>query len=63
MHAFKNVGKKAGRLRYVFSLANTIEEMFREFFQLLDEGEVSQEKMAAISMKHGQEFVGPPIED
>ena len=31
VHAFKNVGKQSGRLRYIFSPANTIEDMFREF--------------------------------
>ena len=61
VHAFKNVGDEPGRLRYVFSPAETIEEMFREFFESGKEDVLSVEKMAEISAKHGQEFVGPPL--
>ncbi|MBT8194928.1 MAG: cupin domain-containing protein, partial [Bacteroidia bacterium] len=31
IHAFKNVGKDKGKLRYMFSPALTMEEMFRDF--------------------------------
>ena len=61
VHAFKNVGKEPGRLRYIFSPPNTIEEMFKEFYQALEEGSLTMEKMTEISLKHGQEFVGPPL--
>ena len=61
VHAFKNVGNTPGRLRYVFSPAHTIENMFREFYTALEKGDLSFEKMAGISLKHGQEFVGPPL--
>lgn len=61
VHAFKNVGKQPGRLRYIFSPANTIEEMFREFYEAMEEGKLTSEKMTEISLKHGQEFVGPPL--
>jgi len=61
VHAFKNVGNTPGRLRYVFSPAHTIEDMFREFYTALEKGGLSFEKMAEISLKHGQEFVGPPL--
>ena len=61
VHAFKNVGDNRGRLRYVFSPALTIEDMFRELYQALDEGRLSEEVMAQIAQKHGQEFVGPPL--
>lgn len=61
IHAFKNVGDAPGRLRYVFSPALSIEEMFREFYEALQEGELTAESMAEISLQHGQEFVGPPI--
>ena len=61
IHAFKNVGNHQGILRYIFSPANRIEEMFRAFYAMLDEGELTQEKMAAVSMEYGQEFVGPPL--
>lgn len=61
VHAFKNIGKNPGRLRYIFSPANTIEDMFREFHQALGEGNFTSEKMTEISDKHGQELVGPPL--
>ena len=61
VHAFKNVGKERGRLRYVFTPAKTIEAMFREFYEVLEQGDLSFEEMAKISLKHGQEFVGPPL--
>lgn len=61
VHAFKNVGDNPGRLRYVFSPALTMEEMFREFYKAMKEGPLSEEVMAEIALKHGQEFVGPPL--
>lgn len=61
VHAFKNVGDTKGRLRYIFSPADTIEEMFREMYSALQEGNFNSERMAEISEKHGQEFVGPPL--
>lgn len=61
VHAFKNVGKTRGRLRYIFSPAQTIEEMFREFYSAMEKRELTMEKMAEISAKHEQEFVGPPL--
>ena len=61
VHAFKNVGKAPGRLRYVFNPALTIEAMFREFYASLMDGSLHADKMAEISQKHGQEFVGPPL--
>ena len=61
VHAFKNVGEKPGRLRYVFSPAQTIEAMFLEFYEALQEGDLSMETMTKICTKHGQEIVGPPL--
>lgn len=61
VHAFKNVGTTKGRLRYIFSPADTIEEMFREMHASLQKGDLTIEQMAEISMNHGQEFVGPPL--
>ena len=61
VHAFKNVGDNKGRLRYIFSPADTIEDMFREMHSVLKIGELTFERMAEISLKHGQEFVGPPL--
>ncbi len=61
VHAFKNVGEMAGRIRYVFSPALTVEEMFRAFFAAQREGGLTAERMAEIALEHGQEFVGPPL--
>ena len=61
IHAFKNVGSTPGRLRYVFSPALNIEEMFREMYAALDQGEFNMEVMDKIAEKHGQGFVGPPL--
>jgi len=61
IHAFKNVGDQPGRLRYVFSPAQTIETMFREFYAAMQSGDFSEQQMADIAMNHGQEIVGPPL--
>jgi mannose-6-phosphate isomerase-like protein (cupin superfamily) len=61
VHAFKNVGNSPGRLRYIFSPAFTIEAMFREFYLAAKDGGLTFDKMAEISLNHGQEFVGPPL--
>lgn len=61
VHAFKNVGRSRGRLRYVFSPALSIEEMFRAFFAAMQAGTLGPESMADIAREHGQEFVGPPL--
>lgn len=61
IHAFKNVGNTPGRLRYVFSPALTIEQMFREFYASLESGSLDMDSMTQIALKHGQEFVGPPL--
>lgn len=62
VHAFKNVGETQGRLRYVFSPAQSIEEMFRELYAAqMEGGELNEAKMGEIAKNHGQEFVGPPL--
>ena len=61
VHAFKNVGATPGRLRYVFSPALTIEDMFRAFYDAMEAGELNEQSMASIALEHGQEFVGPPL--
>ena len=61
VHAFKNVGSTVGRLRYIFNPAESIEKMFRDFYEIMQHGELTIEKMAEISLRHGQEFVGPPL--
>ena len=61
IHAFKNVGDTRGRLRYVFSPARSVEDMFRAFYAALEAGTLDAESMATIAREHGQEFVGPPL--
>ena len=62
VHAFKNVGAQPGRLRYVFSPAGSFAEMVRELYEAAGGGQPDMDVMAAIALKHGQEFVGPPLE-
>ena len=62
VHAFRNVGDTVGVLRYVFSPALTVEEMFRAFHAAQDGGELSLDEMAKLALEYGQEFVGPRIE-
>lgn len=61
VHAFKNVGDTPGRLRYVFSPALQVEEMFRAFHSKMQAGELNEESMKQIAASHGQTFVGPPL--
>ena len=62
VHTWKNVGKDQGRLRYIFSPALNIEEMFREFHKLKQAGEFSEEAVKKLAEKYPeQETVGPPL--
>lgn len=61
VHAFKNVGSTAGRLRYVFTPALKMEAMFRAFHAAARGGEITMEDMARIAEENGQTFVGPPL--
>ncbi|NNF02834.1 MAG: cupin domain-containing protein [Rhodothermales bacterium] len=61
IHAFKNVGTTTGRIRYLFTPALGIEEMFRAFYEALEAGDLDADSMAEIAMQYGQEFVGPPL--
>lgn len=61
VHAFKNVGSTPGRLRYIFSPALQMEEMFRALFKAQGDGTLTEEIMAKVAMDHGQSFVGPPL--
>ena len=60
-HAFKNVGSSLGRLRYVFSPALRMEEMFRALYAAQNDGPLSDETMERTALEHGQTFVGPPL--
>jgi len=61
VHAFKNVGETVGRVRYMFTPALKMEEMFRAFYEANESSELDETKMASIAAAHGQEFVGPPL--
>lgn len=61
IHAFKNVGSTPGRLRYVFSPALRMEEMFRALHQEQGYGPLSEATMMQVASDHGQTFVGPPL--
>ncbi|WP_299352416.1 cupin domain-containing protein [uncultured Shimia sp.] len=61
-HAFKNVGNKPGRLRYIFSPALKMEAMFRALHGALGtKSELTMHDMEQIATEHGQTFVGPPL--
>ena len=61
VHAFKNVGSEAGRLRYTFTPAGNTEAMFRAFFEAAQTDDLTPERMAEIADQHDQEFVGPTL--
>ncbi|WP_108816769.1 cupin domain-containing protein [Loktanella sp. Alg231-35] len=61
VHAFKNVGSTPGRLRYVFSPALQMEDMFRALYQAQGDGKLTEATMAQVAKDHGQTFVGPPL--
>lgn len=61
-HTWKNVGNTIGRLRYIFSPASNIEEMFEDMHALYVKSEFSEEAMIEMSKKYpDQETVGPPL--
>ena len=61
VHAFKNVGDTAGRLRYVFSPALEMEAMFRAFIDAQKTAELTEEIMREFAADYGLSFVGPPL--
>ena len=61
VHAFKNVGTTKGRIRYIFSPALEIEEMFRAFYHAQESGGLTEQTMVEIATVHGQSFAGPPL--
>lgn len=61
IHAFKNVDCAPGRLRYMFTPAGSVEQMFQEFHRAGKDGPLNQDIMSEIALRHGQEFVGPPL--
>lgn len=61
VHAFKNVGNAAGRLRYIFTPAGDTEAMFRAFFDAAQKDELEPDRMAEIAVRFDQEIVGPTL--
>jgi mannose-6-phosphate isomerase-like protein (cupin superfamily) len=62
VHAWKNVGKTKGRLRYIFSPALNIEEMFRDLEKANKKGGITEEIMKDIALNYPeQESAGPPL--
>lgn len=62
VHAFRNVGNRPGRLRYVMSPAGRFEDMVRALYVHGGGDQPDEDEMAEIALAHGQEFVGPPLE-
>lgn len=62
VHAWKNVGNDVGRLRYIFTPALNIDQMFLEVDHAIQKGELSPEFLEKIALKYPeQETVGPPL--
>jgi len=62
VHAWKNVGDGIGRLRYIFSPALNIEEMFRAISSANEIGGMTDEFMLKLAQDYPeQETVGPPL--
>ncbi len=61
VHAFKNVGRDPGRLRYTFTPAGNTEAMFHAFYEAVQGGQFTQQQMTEIAGRHDQIIVGPPL--
>ncbi len=62
IHAWKNVGKKQGRLRYIFSPALNIEQMFRDISNAQNSKGINEAFMKHLALNYPeQETVGPPL--
>lgn len=62
LHAWKFTGKGVGRIRYVFSPALDIEDMFQDLHDLKCKGGSNEEELKVMAQKYpDQEMVGPPI--
>ena len=62
VHAWKNVGNGQGRLRYIFSPALNIEQMFRDIHEANELGGMNEEFMQKLAQDYPeQETVGPPM--
>ena len=62
IHGWKNAGEGIGRLRYIFSPALNIEEMFRAISSANELGGMTNELMQKLVHDYPeQETVGPPL--
>jgi len=62
VHGWKNVGDVIGRLRYIFSPALNIEQMFRDIHSAHELGGLNEELMQKLGQDYPeQETVGPPL--
>ncbi len=61
VHAFKNVGRRHGRLRFMFTPAGESEAMFRAFHAAAMKQPLSLDVMNDIAVNYGQIVVGPPL--
>lgn len=62
IHGWKNVGDGIGRLRYIFSPALNIEEMFRDISSANEFGGMTDGLMQKLAQDYPeQETVGPPL--
>tara|TARA_B100000809_G_scaffold145650_1_gene143251 strand:+ start:215 stop:673 length:459 start_codon:yes stop_codon:yes gene_type:complete len=62
IHGWKNVGDDIGRLRYIYSPALNIEQMFRDIHSAQELGGVTDEVILQLAKNYPeQETVGPPL--
>jgi mannose-6-phosphate isomerase-like protein (cupin superfamily) len=62
IHPWKNVGKERGRLRYIFSPALNIEQMFSDISNANNDQGISEEFMKKLASNYPeQETVGSPL--
>ena len=62
IHGWRNVGDGIGRLRYIFSPALKIEQMFRDIHSANELGEMHKELLEKLAKDYpDQETVGSPL--
>ena len=62
IHGWKNIGDGIGRLRYIFSPALNIEQMFRDINSAHELGGMTDVLMQKLAQDYPeQESVGPPL--
>lgn len=62
VHAWKHVGKGVGRLRYMYTPARDLENMFRAFNDAIVSNTLTPEKAMEITNQYpSQQIAGPPM--